>query len=187
MMFLRMMLVVALAAPVMGCLDFPADGEHPDELLEEAVVMATEQPIAVATRPSLASICGYRCNDSHFGSDCYDQRSSGQVNISVFPLLEGKTKTPSPIIGINAGWNQTSCPNCLWQLNDVSTNWKFPASASGPTVAQATNDVNVSKFITAGRLYEWDGVVSITIWDPTDGSVGTCVLNVGTSLYGPML
>jgi hypothetical protein len=174
MTFLRMMLVVNLAATVMGCLEFPEDGERLDEFVEES----TAQSIEVATRPSLASICGHRCRDSHFGTDCYDQRSSGQVNNSVFPLLEGKYKTE---------WNQTSCPSCQWQLNGISTTWKFPTSASGPTVNQATNDVNVSKLITAGWIYEWEGTVSITIWDPTDASVGTCSLNVDTGLYGPLL
>ena len=41
--------------------------------------------------------------------------------------------------------------------------------------------------ITARRQYEWEGIVSITIWDPTDASVGTCALNVETGLYGPLL
>ena len=63
----------------------------------------------------------------------------------------------------------------------------IPAPDSRPTVARAANDVSLSKLVTEGRQFEREGAVSITIWAPTDASVGTCAPNVDAELYGPLL
>ena len=123
------------------------------------------------TRPALSSICGFTCNNSHLQHTCFDQRTSGQVNVSVFPLIEGKTVLPASIINNPGSWSNTSCPNCQWHLVSPSL---------GTNVSVATDDVNIHR--TVNGQSDMITQVNIQIVDPTDASVGVCNLSVGVEL-----
>lgn len=168
--------ITCLLLPVIaGCVAPPTDDEAPD---------LADHELVTSSRPSLSSICSFVCNNSHGQRACGDQRDSGQVNVAVHPLLEGTTKVPSTILGTTTGWASTSCPNCQWQLESVTTNFVI---GTKPDVAQATNGVAVFKTVSSSRSYEWEGTVALRIFDPTDASVGTCKLSVNVSLHGPLL
>jgi len=179
----RLMLTV-FALGMYACAADPVGvGSEPptdDETADQA-----DHELAIASRPSLSSICGFVCNNSHGQRSCGDQRDSGQVNVGVFPLLENTTKVPDAVLRTTSGWTSTSCPNCQWQLESVTTNELF--GGTKPDVAQATNDVSVFKTVSSSRSYEWAGTVVLRIFDPTDASVGTCSLSVDLSLSGPLL
>jgi hypothetical protein len=98
------------------------------------------------------------------------------------PAIEGTTKVPSNILGTTTGWSSTSCPNCQWQVDRFTTT--FVVGGSRPFAAQATNDANVNKTVSLSPEYEWDGEAVLRIWDPTDASVGTCILTVPLHLSG---
>lgn len=188
----RAILISLFASCMLGCIGIEDDAMYEDEVLgevESGILNEAgdrEAPVEImAARPSLSSICSRRCNNSHGQNNCSDYRVSGQVNVSVFPLIEGTSVVPSSILGTTTGWADTSCPNCQWKLDGVTTTSLFGGTA--PSVSQAMNDVNVSKSVSSSREYDWSGVVAITIWDPTDSSVGTCTLNVSTSLAGGQL
>jgi hypothetical protein len=140
--------------------------------------LAVDEEVA-SLRPSLASICSYRCFNSHGAYACGDSRFTGQANVGVYPLIENATKVPSTLLG-TAGWSSTSCPNCQWTLNSITTT--YLQGGTGPSSATAVNNASVHKTMSQPIEYEWNGTFSITIWDPTDASVGTCTLNVDASL-----
>lgn len=155
-----------------ACLEEPDQADQVDE---------TNQTAAITSRPALSSICGVQCNNSHGARACGDHRDSGQANVSVFPTLENATTVPSIILH-TAGWAGTSCPNCVWERVSVTT--VFPVGAPLPTIAQATNDLNVSKVVAASPEFAWNGTVVLRISDPTNASVGTCTLTVPVGLTG---
>lgn len=165
-MFVYVMLFGTL---LIGCL-----GAEVDPMSDELVM-----PVS---RPPLSQICDFRCHNSHGWFQCTDDRASGEANVAIAPLLEGTTKVASTIWGTTSGWASTSCPNCQWQLQRITTTFLFGGTV--PSVnSSAIDDVGISKNVNP-RGYEWDGVVSLRIWDPTDASVGTCDLNVDVSLIG---
>jgi hypothetical protein len=147
------------ALGMIGCVDSGDSNENEGDV------------ISAVTRPPLSSICSFVCNNSHLQHTCFDQRTSGQVNVSVFPLIEGKTVLPATIINNAGSWSNTSCPNCQWNL--VSPQ---PSSF----VSTATDDVNVHHNVNG----QTDSItqVNIQIVDPTDASVGVCNLSVGVEL-----
>lgn len=161
-----------------GCLGLEDEAMYEDEAWEQV----EDELMTPATRPPLSSICGYRCNNSHGVRQCSDHRNSGQVNVSVFPLIENTTKVPSTILGTTTGWANTSCPNCQWALERVTTT--SLQGGTGPAVNQAVNDVNVSKTVNVSPEYDWQGDIVLRIWDPTDSSVGSCTLSVTANLSG---
>ena len=169
-------LLLTLVVCFAGCMPEPE---------EDDVADAVEGDAADALSTSLSSICSFVCNNSHGQRSCGDQRSSGQVNVAVAPLLENTTKVPDTILGTTRGWTSTSCPNCQWQLESVTTNELI--GGGNPDVVQSTNGVAIVKTVSSSRSYEWAGTVVLRIFDPTDASVGTCRLSVAVSLHGPLL
>lgn len=142
-----------------GCVDSSAGND------------GSSEAASALTRPSLSSICSFTCNNSHLQHTCFDQRTTGAVNVSVFPLLEGKTVLPASIIKNPGSWSNTSCPNCQWHL----------VSAIGPgTFTTRTDDFNVQRANTGQS--DTTTQVNIQIVDPTDASVGVCNLSVGVEL-----
>lgn len=169
---------VLLGMCLMGCVGVEDEALYEDETWDQI----DDELVAPASRPPLSSICGFRCNNSHGQQVCGDHRSSGQVGVAIFPLLENTTKVPSTILGTTTGWASTSCPNCQWQLQSITTHHVM--GGTRPSVVQATNDVSVSKTVSVSPEYDWLGTAVLRIWDPTDASVGTCTLSVGANLSG---
>ena len=158
-----------------GCIELADDARDARDLDGRGVA-------ALASRPLLSSICKLRCHNFHGQLSCFDHRDVGQVNVSVFPLLENTTKAPSSILQTTKGWDSTSCPNCVWNVVSITT--EFPEGTPVPGVSQAVNDVNVAKTVAASPEFEWLGTVVIKIWDPTDASVGSCTLSTTVDLTG---
>ncbi len=146
--------------------------------MDDGAALADESPATSAvTRPPLSSICSSTCNNSHDVRSCLDQRTSGTVNVSVFPLIQGTTFLPATILGTTTGWSSTSCPNCQWHLVAI-TNSRGGVVTSG--VTQAPDDVNLQEAVHGQSDQTFN--VAIQISDPTDASVGVCNLNVGIEL-----
>jgi len=140
-----------------------------------------QEAVAAVTRPSLSSICGHVCRNSHFGLSCSDTRPTvGEVNVSALPLLEGASKAIVPGV-TTADWSSTSCPNCQWSLISVTDlDTSAPVSSSHYLVASAATNVHTSTWGTS--LYQ----INMQIYDPTDASVGVCDLHVVSVLQvGP--
>lgn len=153
---------VALGAYLSGCAAMDDDGE------------AT----SAVSRPPLSSICGSICNNSHNARSCLDQRTSGVVNVSVFPLIEGATFQPASILGTTTGWSSTSCPNCQWHLVSITNDRNGSVVTTG--ITQAANDVNLQRTVNGQSDNSYQ--VNIEISDPTDASVGVCALSAGIEL-----
>lgn len=155
---------LAMFVSLVGCV---APGEDATEAHQEL------------TRPPLSSICSYACNSSHQDPYCSDTSSAfGSVNVSVFPLIEGKPVVPATPIGNLGSWATTSCPNCQWSVTSVIDSNGVPANSSW--ISRARNDVNVQR---SGDVFlQWSANVDITIADPTDASVGVCNLSVPIEL-----
>jgi hypothetical protein len=133
---------------------------------------------SAVSRPLLSSICGSICNNSHDIRSCLDQRTSGIVNVSVFPLIQGATFLPASILGTTTGWSSTSCPNCQWHLVSITNDRNGGVVTSG--ITQTADDVNLQR--TVNGQSDMSFHVNIEISDPTDASVGVCDLSVGIEL-----
>ena len=147
--------------------------------VDDGAAVAGEGHVASAvTRPPLSSICSWACNNSHHVRSCFDQRTSGTVNVSVFPLIQGTTFVPATILGTTTGWSSTSCPNCQWRLVSITRDRDGGVVTGG--VTQALNDVNLQEAVHG----QSDSIfhVNIEISDPTDASVGVCDLSAGIEL-----
>jgi hypothetical protein len=136
------------------------------------------QATSAVSRPPLSSICGSLCNNSHNVRSCLDQRTSGIVNVSVFPLIEGATFRPAAILGTSTSWLNTSCPNCQWHLVSITNDRNGGVVTTG--IAQAADDVNLQRTVNGQSDMSYH--VNIEIADPTDASVGVCDLSVGIEL-----
>lgn len=147
--------------------------------MDDGAAGVDESHVASAvTRPPLSSICSSTCNNSHNVRSCLDQRISGTVNVSVFPLIQGTTFLPATILGTTTGWSSTSCPNCQWHLVSITNDRNGGVVTSG--ITQAPDDVNLQ--IAGHGQTDQTFNVNIQISDPTDASVGVCNLNVGIEL-----
>lgn len=163
--------------------------------VDDGAAVADEGHVASAlARPPLNLICSSICNNSHNVRSCLDQRTSGTVNVSVFPLLAEidphaaiplvpiggppTTFLPSTILGTTTGWSSTSCPHCQWHLVSITNDRNGGVVTSG--VTQSPSDVNLQRAVNGQTDMSFH--VNIEISDPTDASVGVCDLSVGIEL-----